>query len=69
VQHFFLARLTKLDESARGGPEFADPSSGTYDVERIDLRGDDLAGIDLRPVELKELILANSAALLAEIAS
>lgn len=69
VQHFFLARLTKLDESARCGPEFDDPSRGTYDLDRIDLRGDDLAGIDLRPVELKEFILANRDALLAEVAA
>lgn len=28
VQYFFVARLTNLDESARGGPEFEDPSRG-----------------------------------------
>lgn len=69
VQHFFLARLATLDESARTGPEFADPSRGRYDVDRIDLRGDDLVSVDLRPTELKDFVLANREALLTEVAS
>ena len=69
VQHFFVARLTKLDESARSGPEFADSSRGGYELDRVDLRGDDLASVDLKPVALKEFILANRAALLAEAAA
>jgi ADP-ribose pyrophosphatase YjhB (NUDIX family) len=68
VQHFFVARLTKLDESARSGPEFDDSSRGGYDLDRIELRGNDLASIDLKPVALKEFILANREALLAEVA-
>lgn len=68
VQYFFVARLTTLDVSARSGPEFDDPSRGGYDLDRIDLRGDDLASVDLKPVALKEFILANRAALLAEVA-
>jgi ADP-ribose pyrophosphatase YjhB (NUDIX family) len=69
VQHFFVARLTKLEESARSGPELGDPSRGGYEVDRIDLRGDDLASIDLKPAALKEFILANREALLAEAAA
>ncbi len=69
VQHFFVARLTKLDESARSGPEFSDPSRGGYDLDRIDLQGDDLASIDLKPAVLKEFILANREALLVEAAA
>lgn len=69
VQHFFVTRLIKLDESVRSGPEFSDPSRGGYDVDRIDLRGDDLASIDLKPTALKEFILANREALLAEAAT
>jgi ADP-ribose pyrophosphatase YjhB (NUDIX family) len=57
VQYFFVARLIKLDVSARSGPEFDDPSRGAYDVDRIDLRGEGLASIDLKPVALKEFIL------------
>ena len=49
VQHFFVARLASLDEAARSGLEFSDPSRGGYEVDRIDLRGDDLAAIDLKP--------------------
>jgi ADP-ribose pyrophosphatase YjhB (NUDIX family) len=67
VQHFFAARLLRLDESARSGQELSDPSRGTYDVDRVDLRGDDLASIDLKPAALKEFILANQAALLVEV--
>lgn len=69
VQHFFVARLKKLDESARGGPEFHDASRGGYDLDRIGLRGDDLASVDLKPPSLKEFILANKEGLLAEAAA
>jgi ADP-ribose pyrophosphatase YjhB (NUDIX family) len=69
VQYFFVARLTKLDESARTGPEFEDSSRGGYVLDRVDLRGDDLASVDLKPVALKEFILANREALLAEVAT
>jgi ADP-ribose pyrophosphatase YjhB (NUDIX family) len=69
VQHFFVARLTKLDESTRSGREFDDPSRGGYDLDRINLRGNDLASIDLKPTALKEFILANREALLVEAAS
>jgi ADP-ribose pyrophosphatase YjhB (NUDIX family) len=68
VQHFFVARLTRMDWSARSDPEFGDPSKGSYDLELVDLHGDDLASIDLVPTALKEFILANREALLAEIA-
>ncbi|MEV8609487.1 NUDIX domain-containing protein [Amycolatopsis sp. NPDC051373] len=67
VQYFFVARLTQLDESARTGPEFEDSSRGGYELDRVDLRGDDLASVDVKPVALKEFILANREALLAEV--
>lgn len=66
VQHFFVTRLASLDLATRNGPEFDDPSRGAYDVDRIDLRGDDLTVVDLQPPALKEFILANREALLAE---
>lgn len=69
VQHFFVARLKKLDESARSGPEFQDASRGGYDLDRIGLQGDELASVDLKPSALKEFILANKEALLAEAAA
>jgi len=55
-----------MDEATRCGPEFADPGRGGYGVDLVDLLGDDLAGIDLKPGALKEYILANREALLAE---
>ncbi|GAB3209129.1 hypothetical protein GCM10027294_22280 [Marinactinospora endophytica] len=68
VQHFFVARLSALDESARSGPEFDDPARGGYVLERVPLRSQELASIDLKPTALKEFILANDVALLAEVA-
>lgn len=55
MQRVFAARLTSLDESARGGPELDDPSRGGYATERIDLLGDGLASVDLRPVTYNQL--------------
>ena len=66
VAHFFVTRLVRMDISTRNGPEFDDPARGAYDPEFIDLHTDALAAIDLRPPEVKEFILANREALLAE---
>jgi ADP-ribose pyrophosphatase YjhB (NUDIX family) len=66
VQHFFVTRLASMDLSTRNGPEFDDPSRGAYDPDRFDLRGQELTEIDLQPGALKEFILANREALLAE---
>jgi ADP-ribose pyrophosphatase YjhB (NUDIX family) len=66
VAHFFVARLVRMDISTRNGPEFDDPARGAYDPHIIDLRTDALAAVDLRPPEVKEFILANREALLAE---
>jgi 8-oxo-dGTP pyrophosphatase MutT (NUDIX family) len=65
-QHFFVTRLVSLDLSMRTGLEFTDLARGTYDPDWVDLRGDGLADVDLRPAELKVFILANREALLAE---
>lgn len=67
TQYFFLARLLKLNEEARTGSEFKDPSRGGYEIDRIDLRGDALAEVDLKPTALRDFVLANRTALLAEI--
>jgi 8-oxo-dGTP pyrophosphatase MutT (NUDIX family) len=69
VQYFLVARLTKLDASARSGPEFEDPARGSYDLDLVDLTGNDLAAIDLKPEALKDFILANREALLAEVSA
>lgn len=67
VQHFFVTRLVSLDLALRTGPEFSDAARGAYDPHWVDLRGDGLADVDLRPSELKSFILANRDALLAEV--
>ncbi|WP_131100819.1 NUDIX hydrolase [Streptomonospora litoralis] len=69
VHHFFVARLSALDESTRTGTEFSDPARGSYELDRVALRGDGLAALDLKPAPLKEFILDNRAALLSEAAS
>ena len=64
VQHFYLARLVSLDPELRSGAEYTDTDRGGYVVERIPLGK--LADVDLRPPELREFILGNTAALLAD---
>lgn len=66
VQHFFVVRLISLDESTRSGQEFNDSLRGEYALDRVDLLGDELASIDLKPTALKEFIRANREALLVE---
>jgi hypothetical protein len=68
VQHFFVVWLTSLDELVRGAPEFSDPSRGGYELDGVDLRGDDLASIDLKPAASKKSILANREGLPVEAA-
>lgn len=68
VQHFFVARLGALDAEARSGPEFDDPSRGGYDLDMVDLVTE-LDEVDLKPSVLKEFIVANREALLAEAAA
>lgn len=66
VQHFYLARLGAIDHRHRHGPELDDPNRGSYELERIDLDGDALETIDLKPVELKDFIRTNREGLFAE---
>jgi ADP-ribose pyrophosphatase YjhB (NUDIX family) len=66
IQHFFLAWLTSLNLAGRHGPEFARPERGGYDLDYVSLGDDSLDAIDLRPAALKEFVLANRDALLAE---
>jgi ADP-ribose pyrophosphatase YjhB (NUDIX family) len=64
IQYFFVCRLRKLDLDQRSGPEFDDPSRGSYLLERIGLADGGLHDVDLKPVELKEFVLANEVALM-----
>jgi 8-oxo-dGTP pyrophosphatase MutT (NUDIX family) len=67
VQHYFVTRLVRLDLEARNGPEVLDPARGAYDPDYVELSAEALAGVDLVPAELKDFILGNRAALLAEV--
>lgn len=63
VQHFFACRLRQLNEDARTGEEFADPSRGGYQLDRVTI--DKLPAVDLKPDALKEFIISNEEALLS----
>ncbi|GAB2833617.1 hypothetical protein GCM10022221_35650 [Actinocorallia aurea] len=57
VHHFFVCRLTSMDLALRSGPEFADPTRGAYDVERIPCRGESFTGLPLWPRELRDFLI------------
>ncbi|GAB4085950.1 hypothetical protein GCM10028784_25800 [Myceligenerans cantabricum] len=66
IQYFFIARLTSLNLTERYGSEFSKPERGGYDLDYVPLSDDSLVAIDLKPAALKEFVLANRDALLAE---
>lgn len=66
IQYFLVARLKSLNLSERYGSEFSDAARGRYDLEHVSLRDDALREIDLKPPALKEFVLANRDAILAE---
>lgn len=66
IQYFFVARLKSLNLSDRYGSEFSDAARGRYDLERVSLHDKSLEQIDLKPHALKEFVLANRDAILAE---
>ncbi|GHH72992.1 hypothetical protein [Promicromonospora soli] len=67
MHHYFLARVVSMDLALRSGPEFQEPTRGTYEVEHVDLRnGEALAGADLAPAASKAFIRTNRKAPLAE---
>ncbi|MEE6260143.1 NUDIX hydrolase [Plantactinospora sonchi] len=63
VQHFFACRLLQLSDDVRTGQEFADPSRGEYQLDRVSI--DMLDVVDLKPEALKDFIVANEEALLS----
>lgn len=65
VQYFFAARLISLDESLRTGEEHTDARRGGYEVERIPL--DRLAAYDLKPTVVRDFLLENRSAVLADL--
>jgi ADP-ribose pyrophosphatase YjhB (NUDIX family) len=66
IQYFFLARLRSLNLTERYGSEFSKPERGGYDLDYVPLTDGSLDAVDLKPVALKEFVLANRDALLAE---
>ncbi len=63
MQHFFAGRLFQLRVEARSGPEFADPTRGEYQLDRVAI--DELHAVALKPDALREFIVANEEALLS----
>jgi ADP-ribose pyrophosphatase YjhB (NUDIX family) len=66
IQYFLVARLKSLNLSERYGSEFSETARGRYDLDHVSLRNDALREIDLKPPALKEFVLANRDAILAE---
>ncbi|MGW4527886.1 NUDIX domain-containing protein [Amycolatopsis sp. NPDC004378] len=66
VQEIFVARLDTLRPAARTGAEWRDPSRGGYEVERHDITG--IGDIDVKPAVLRDFVVANADALVAEAA-
>ena len=64
VQYFFAARLISVDESLRSGDEYTNAGRDGYAVERIPL--EQLAGCDLRPTVVRDFVLENRSAVLAD---
>ena len=65
IAHFHLARLLTLDPGARTGAEHGDPARGGFETDVIALTA--VAEINLRPPELRDFLVANTPALLAEV--
>jgi predicted house-cleaning noncanonical NTP pyrophosphatase (MazG superfamily)/8-oxo-dGTP pyrophosphatase MutT (NUDIX family) len=57
---FYLCRLVSLDLSRRHGPEFEDPSKGTYDVDRIPCTAAAVEAVDLFPAPLAAYLRAHA---------
>ena len=66
VNHFFLARVIDIDAARRHGPEFADEARGTLETDPLPI--EEVAGIDLRPPELRSYVVDNWPGLLSEAA-
>ncbi|HEX2312854.1 MAG TPA: NUDIX domain-containing protein [Thermomonospora sp.] len=56
VSTFYVCRLTSLDLSRRHGPEFDDPSRGSYEVVRVPCTEAAIEAIDLFPAPLADYL-------------
>jgi 8-oxo-dGTP pyrophosphatase MutT (NUDIX family) len=60
-ESFYLCRLLNQNLNSRTGPEFGDPSRGTYDLEWIPVQIKTLEATNIKPDELKSFMLAHCA--------
>lgn len=58
---FYLCRLTSMDLARRHGPEFNDPTKGTYDVEYVACTAEGIEDINLFPPSLANYLRAHAA--------
>lgn len=56
LEIFYAARLISMNRALRDGPEYADPTRGTYEIERVYPGA--VGAIDLRPADLTPVILS-----------
>jgi 8-oxo-dGTP pyrophosphatase MutT (NUDIX family) len=56
-ESFYLCRLLSQDVSLRTGPEFADASRGTYELEWIELEPSVLNSTNIKPEETKVFLI------------
>lgn len=62
---FYLCRLVSMDPGRRHGPEFTDPATGGFDVDRVPCDPAAIAAIDLFPPPLAAFLQAHAADLTA----
>lgn len=61
LSSFYVCRLETMDLARRHGPEFADPSKGRYEVERVPCTPQAIGAIDLIPAPLAGYLHAHAA--------
>ncbi|PDP86660.1 NUDIX hydrolase [Glycomyces fuscus] len=59
IQHVFVARLTAADPSRRTGPEFSDPTRGTYETVALPRTDEALKSVNLLPTPLARFVEDN----------
>jgi 8-oxo-dGTP pyrophosphatase MutT (NUDIX family) len=65
--HYYLCRLNKYNLARRTGPEFLDPSKGSYIPEAFPLRSRALSNITLDPPDLKRFLQESLPLLIANL--
>ncbi|MFI7639814.1 NUDIX domain-containing protein [Nonomuraea sp. NPDC049400] len=63
TQHVYGCRLVSMDPGLRHGPEFEDPSSGLYEVERVRLDRSEITSRHLVPEAVAAYLSEHIAAL------